>query len=408
MFSLTDLLTKRLINFHLTYLSQPARTVVLASAFAATLTGCGTMMPSSGPSTAAVQSASQSSLLQQIKVVELNNAVVNRLLQIHKQNLFSETFALSANLGNAIGRGDILEVSIWEVPPALFSGTVIEQRAGGGAVQVIRFPEQMVSHEGTISVPYAGPIPVAGRSIAQVEAEIVRRLKGKANQPQVLVRTVRNNTTNVTIVGEVVSSNRMPLTARKERLLDALAAAGGVRQAVNKMTLQLTRGQRVHSLPLDVIIRDPRQNITLQPDDVVTLLFQPLSFTALGATGKNEEVNFETQGISLVQALGRVGGLQDSRADAKGVFIFRFESPDVLGITENNTNTNPEGKVPVIYTIDLKNPATFFLAQNFLIENKDILYVSNAPAADLQKFLNMVVSAIYPVVNVINTLPSLR
>jgi polysaccharide export outer membrane protein len=215
---------------------------------------------------------------------------------------------------------------------------------------------------------------------------------------------IRNNTANVTVVGEVTTSARMPLTARGERLLDALAAAGGVRQPVNKTTLQVTRGDQVQALPLDTIIRDPKQNIVLRPGDVVTALFQPLSFTVLGATGKNEELNFEAQGISLAQALARAGGLQDARADAQGVFIFRFESPGALDLAGQTPTMTPEGKIPVIYRVNLKDPATFFVAQSFPIHHKDVLYVANAPAAELQKFLNIVVSVVYPVVNVGNAL----
>jgi polysaccharide biosynthesis/export protein len=168
------------------------------------------------------------------------------------------------------------------------------------------------------------------------------------------------------------------------------------------MTLQVTRGNQVQALPLDLIIRDPRQNIVLVPGDVVTSLFQPLSFTVLGATGKNEELNFEAQGISLAQALARAGGLQDARADAQGVFIFRLESPAALELNGRIVPTTPEGKIPVIYRVNLKDPATFFVAQSFPVQNKDVMYVSNAPAAELQKFLNIVVSAIYPVVNIVN------
>ena len=284
---------------------------------------------------------------------------------------------------------------------------MFDSRSSSAASHVTTLPEQMVNSEGTINIPFVGQIAVAGRSTEQIESEIKRGLKGKANQPQVLVRTVRNNTTNVTVVGEVNSSIRMPLTARKERVLDALAAAGGVRMPVNKMTLQLTRGIQVQAMPLDMIIRDPKQNILLQPDDVVTLSYQPLSFTVLGATGKNEEINFEAQGISLSQALARSGGLQDNRANADGVFIFRYESAKAFGLNGQGQFTRPEGKVPVIYRVNLKDPATLFIAQNFIMQNKDLLYVSNAQAADYQKFLNMVVSIVYPVVNVINAIPSL-
>lgn len=381
-------------------------TCCAATAITITLTGCAnspSWLPSSGPNYAQVQEVAKAQPGAGIQIIDVNDTVARKLLANQKQSLFSEKFNVPAQAGYVIGAGDVIEVSIWEAPPAaLFGGGAIDARSGPATTRVTTFPEQMVSSEGTINIPFAGQIAANGLSPQKIEAEIVRRLKGKANQPQVLVRVIHNNTANVTVVGEVTASTRMPLTARGERLLDALAAAGGVRQPVNKMTLQLTRGEQVQALPLDTIIRDPKQNIVLQPGDVVTSLFQPLSFTVLGATGKNDEMNFEAQGISLAQALARAGGLQDARADAQGVFIFRFESPAALDLGGKTPAMTPEGKIPVIYRVDLKDPATFFVAQSFPIQNKDVLYVSNAPAAELQKFLNIVVSTVYPIANVIN------
>jgi polysaccharide export outer membrane protein len=153
------------------------------------------------------------------------------------------------------------------------------------------------------------------------------------------------------------------------------------------------------------VIKDPHQNIRLQPDDVVTALFQPYSFTALGATGRNEELPFEGTGITLAQALGRVAGLQDQRADVRGVFIFRLEDPSALGLAPGTEiRTTPDGKVPVIYRVDMKNPATFFIAQGFPIRNKDVLYVTNAPLAEVQKFVNVLSSTIFPLASAASVL----
>ncbi len=131
----------------------------------------------------------------------------------------------------------------------------------------------------------------------------------------------------------------------------------------------------------------------------MTALYQPYSFTALGATGKNEEINFEAQGITLAQALARAGGLQDSRSDAQGVFIFRLEDAAALQWPDHPVVTTVDGKVPVVYRINLRDPNSFFVAQSFMMDNKDLLYVSNAPIAELQKFLNVVFSVAYPIVN---------
>ncbi len=361
------------------------------------LAGCTHMMPGVGPGTEAVRQGAAAP----VQLVDIDARVARRLSEQRRQPLFSDTLG-HERAAPQIGSGDVIEVSLWEAPPAtLFGGGGTVDPRSPSSTRATTLPEQMVDREGFISVPFAGRIRAAGQSPQAVEAEIVRRLTGKANQPEVLVRVVRNASATVTVVGEVVSSTRMPLTASGERVLDALAAAGGVRQPVNKTTLQVTRGRQFQSLPLDLVIRDPAQNVPLQPGDVVTALFQPLSFTALGATGKNEEIAFEAQGITLAQALARAGGLLDNRSDAQGVFLFRFEPQGALDWPRQPVATTPDGLVPVVYRMDLKDPASFFVMQGFPVHNKDVLYVSNAPAADLQKFLNLVFSVVYPVISTI-------
>lgn len=363
------------------------------------LSGCSFFQPwfpSAGPSKGQIIEQQEGDL--SIPVIDATGAVAQRLQAAQERSLFSETLGDKAPLAHIVGPGDVLEVSVWEAPPAsLFGTTVLDPRAGVATTRMTTFPEQMVNIEGTINVPFASAVPVAGKTPQQIETEIVRRLSGKANQPQVLVRLTRNSTANVTIVGEVASSLRMPLTAKGERLLDALAASGGVKQPVGKITIQITRDGQVRSLPLDTIIHDPKQNVVLHPGDVMTALHQSLSFTALGAVGKNEEVYFEAQGISLAQALARMGGLQDARANAQGVFVFRFEDPVVVDAGGKPLPLTLEGKVPVVYRVDLTDPRTFFVTQNFPVRNKDVVYVANAPAAELQKFLNILTSAAFSV-----------
>jgi polysaccharide export outer membrane protein len=371
---------------------------MMGAALAALLAGCAGFVPSVGPSRAKIVAATAPVGAASIQVVDVDDAVTRKLLALRTQKLFSETLQGNAAANRVAGPGDVLEVSIWEAaPPTLFGATGENLPGTISTSHATTLPEEMVNDEGFITVPFAGRILATGKTLEGIEQDIVTRLTGKANQPQVLVRRTRNQSANATVVGEVNTSTRVPLVPGNERLLDALAAAGGVRQPVNKMTIQVTRENNVYSLPLETIIRDPHQNVTLMPGDVVTALFQPYSFMTLGATGKNEEINFETQGITLAQALARSGGLIDLRSNPKGVFIFRFEPKGALAWPRQPVMTTPEGMVPVVYRIDVTNPSSFFVMQSFPIENRDVLYVSNAPANELQKFLNLLFTVAYPV-----------
>ncbi len=365
------------------------------------LAGCAGFLPSVGPSRAEITKAATPVGAAAIQVVDVDDAVTRKLLALRTQRLFSETLRANPASTRAVGPGDMLEVSIWEAAPAtLFSSSALGVRGGIDTSHATTLPEQMVGDDGSIVVPFAGRVVAAGKTLEAIESEIVSRLSGKANQPQVIVRRTRNSSASATVVGEVTTRTRVPLVPGNERLLDALAAAGGVRQPVNKTTIQVTRAENVYSLPLETIIRDPQQNVSLLPGDVVTALYQPYSFMALGATGKNEEINFETQGITVAQALARSGGLIDQRSNKTGVFIFRFEPKAALNWPHQPVMATPEGMVPVVYRIDVSNPSSFFVMQRFPIENRDVLYVSNAPANELQKFLNLLFTVAYPVLTV--------
>ncbi|WP_414445528.1 polysaccharide biosynthesis/export family protein [Burkholderia sp. 22PA0099] len=363
--------------------------------------GACSAIPTSGPSRSQVDSAGARGNPQGIQIVDVTDAVARQLYSERTRSDFATQLGDDPSFRQQLGVGDSVEVSIWEAPPATLFGSGVSDSSGSSAPsgsRVTTLPVQVVDGDGNINVPFVGAVKASGQTPSQLQRYIASRLKNLAHDPQVLVRLARNETSYITVVGDVGSSTRMPLSARGERLLDALATAGGVRQSVDKITIQITRGNAVASLPLQSIIRDPRQNVPLRAGDVVTALYQPYSFLALGATGKNEEVNFEAQGITLAQALARSGGLQDARSDAQGVFIFRLEDAKALNWPEQPVRTTAEGKVPVIYRVNLHDPNAFFAVQSFMMDNKDVLYVSNAPITEIQKVLNLVFTIAYPVV----------
>ena len=374
---------------------------LLALTVGASLLGAGCAhlpesLPTSGPSATLITQAGEAARDSGIQLVPITTAVAQTIRARRQQDSFASSLGTASPRDQRAGTGDGLEISVWEAPPAmLFGVTATDPRLLAGTAVVTHLPPQVIDADGTISVPFAGRIKAANATPREIERTIATRLRGKTNQIQVLARIASNSSANVTVVGEVRNSSRVGLTPAGERLLDVLASAGGVTQPVNKVTLQVTRGKELRAMPLAAVIGDPQQNIVMQPGDVLTALYQPYAFSVLGAAGRNDEIAFEANGLNLGQALARAGGVNDNRADRRGVFIFRFEEGAAIDWKGHVAMTS-NGRVPVIYQLNLEDPASLLVAQQFPVEDKDVLYVSNAPAAEFQKFLNMVSSIATP------------
>jgi len=247
-------------------------------------------------------------------------------------------------------------------------------------------------------VPYAGRVHAAGQTPREVQRTIEQALQGKAIQPQVLVNVTSAVSDSVSVGGEVVTGTRIPLSVKGDRVLDVVDEAGGVKYPVNETFVDLSRGSKTERMPLMTVVNNPRENIYLHPNDVLTLVHDPQTFLAYGALGTNSQIPFQADGITLAQALSMAGGLQDSRSDPRGVFIFRYEDATVAQqIDPNSPLVQPGRLTPVVYRLRLDDPNSLFMEQSFRMANRDVVYVSNSPSTELQKVFGIVSGAFAPV-----------
>jgi polysaccharide export outer membrane protein len=286
-------------------------------------------------------------------------------------------------------------VTIWEAGGGgLFSSPIVTTAAPGSRTATI--PDQVVASDGTIGVPYAGRIRVLGLRPADIEAEIVRRLQGKAIEPQAIVTITRNVANTVAVTGEVVAGAVVPLSVKGVRVLEAVAAAGGLRAPAHEAFIRLTRADRTASVPFNTILARPTENIYLRGGDVLTVVREPQTFTVFGATGANAVVPFDAAGMTLEEAVAKAGGLQDHRADPRGVFLFRYEPAKLFSSLRPGVTRGADQLVPVVYRLDLRDPRSYFVARRFQMQNKDIVFVANAPLSDLQKFVALISTVAQP------------
>jgi polysaccharide biosynthesis/export protein len=369
----------------------------LFSAAAVAALGACSNMPASGPSAGDIVQQASSDLAQHYEFVDLNATVIDTL-----RHRASDTF--SAHFGDhrqsvepRIGVGDAVSVTIWEASAGgLFSAPLVADRFTTGSNSAT-IPEQIVGRDGSITVPYAGRISVVGRTTQDVQKVVEGALTGKAIQPQVLVNVVHSVNNTVTVTGEVATGARVPLSVRGDRLLDVIAASGGVKAPVNETYVQLSRGSTSVRVALSRVTSDPRENIFMRPDDVVTLIKDPQTFIAYGATGRNAEIPFDAEGITLSEALAKAGGLLDNRSDPQGVFIFRYETESVARSLRPDSSLIQHGRLtPIVYRLDLRNASGLFAAQSFHIANRDLIYVSNAPLVKTEKVLEIFTTLLGP------------
>jgi polysaccharide export outer membrane protein len=377
----------------------------------AALGGCG-WMSVNGP-------AASDILAGQRDPVSLNYAVVKvtpKVIEVQAKNL-PRLIAFKENLRPrdiTFGVGDILGVTVFE---AASGGLFIPAEGGVRPGNFVTIPNQAVDIHGNISIPYAGSIRALGRTQVDVQNAIVAALKNRAIEPQVVVSLVEQKTSMITILGEGRSS-RIPATASPERLLDVISRAGlvavggtAVGSAGAETWVLLERNGRRAIAPFGALVFEPVNNIYAHPNDTIYLYREPQTFLAFGAVGTQQQIPFGTWRLSLAEAISRAGGLVDIQADPASLFLYRGEARDVAEAMGIDVRPYEGPIIPVIYTINLRDPAGYFLASSFEMRNKDILYASNSVAVESTKFmtyLNTVNSTIQAPMSTITSAYGLR
>lgn len=368
----------------------PWRQSFLALVCVFAVAGCNSL-PNSGPTESRIRKgagiASASGLSYRLVPVDANAAK----LDAESPNLGALQLAALSDSGiyartDAIRIGDRLNFSIYEVGVSLFRTNMPAApdptRPPSAGMQSIA---AQVREDGTIVLPYIGRLNVVGSYPDAVAQTVRQRLRPLSESPEVTVEIAETLENTVFVGGLVARSGRIRLTSAKERVLDALALAGGVPLDVNEMQLTLVRGNKTVVVPLNQIGPGDTANIVLYPGDRIMLERVRNTFTVFGASDRINQYGFDARTVSLAEAVARSGGPADSRANPKGVFVFRLEKDD-------------EGKLmPTVYQLDMLKPESYFLAQLFPVRDKDVILVANSSSNLTQKLVNLVNQLFSPI-----------
>jgi polysaccharide export outer membrane protein len=298
------------------------------------------------------------------------------------------------------GIGDVVSVTLFE---ASAGGLFIPIEAGARPGNFVTLPNQNVDGKGYIAIPYGGLVRADGRTPSEVETAIVDALKKRAFEPQAVVALVDQRTSLISVLGDVNNPSRFPASAAGEHILDAITRAGGPRSQGFDVWVMLEREGRREVVPFGALVYEPSNNIFVHPDDTIYVYREPQTFLAFGAFGASGasatlsaalggpgvqgQFNFDAWRLSLAEATAKAGGLLDNVADPGSVFLYRGETHVVAEQLGIETGQFAGPIVPVIYQIDLRDPAGYFLATRFQVRNKDVIFASNAAAVESSKVM---------------------
>jgi len=285
------------------------------------------------------------------------------------------------------GIGDVVSVTVFEAAPG---GLFIPLEAGVRPGNYVTLPNQTVDNSGNITVPYAGAIRAKGRTVVEVQKAIVDALQNRALEPQVVVALVDQRASSVSVLGDVGTPSRFPANANGERLLDVIARAGGPKNPGYDEWVMLERQGRQATAPFAALVNLPANNVWVRPQDTIYVFSQPQTFTAFGASGVQGHIPFAAWRLSLAEAIARAGGLNDFLADPASVFVYRGEPREVAELLGVDCSRFNGPIIPIIFNLNLRDPSGYFLASNFEMRNKDIIFTSNAPTVEATKFLTFV------------------
>lgn len=298
-----------------------------------------------------------------------------------------------------VGPGDILEINIYEAGVALFSGgdaSGISGQTATPGVQVQKLPPSRVDDLGNISIPYAGTLHVAGVTIGEVEVMIRNSLRRLSQNPQVLVTLSQAINNSIIVGGEVTRPGRLVLQTNRETLSDVVALVGGYRGNAKDLTLRITRGGKNVDVRMNDLVDNPKLDVRAYPGDRMILINNPRTFSILGASGRVEQMPFSRSSVSLAEAVATAGGVNPGAGNPAAIFIFRYVSDE-------------QGKeMPVVYHLNMMHAGSYFVAQRFSMQDKDILYFGNAAANQPSKLIQLISQLFSPILTVTSAVQTVQ
>lgn len=269
--------------------------------------------------------------------------------------------------------GDRLALRVWDAEE---SSLITE--AGSPFADIANV---LITASGRVSLPYIDEVQVSGLTAEQARLRMQERLTAIIPSAQVQLEVTEGRRNSAQMLGGVARPGTYPLNERNLPLTSLIAAAGGVDGSLTNPQVQITRGAQVFRRPLNYVLYNPAHDPAIRGGDSVLIESDQRSFKALGAAQREEVIGFDDEDVSALRAVSLMGGIADTRADPRGILVFRRYSK-----AEVNRYTGAPNE-RVVFSFDLTTADGMFSADEFLIADGDIVLATQAPAVTTQRVL---------------------
>lgn len=327
-------------------------------------------------------------LNKQVSITSVDADVVRRLSEndsTTNRELVSILEAERNRYDYRVGPGDILSIIVYDHPELTIPAGEQRSAAESG---------NLVNPDGTIFYPYTGRIKVDGQTVDEIRETVTRLLSEFVKDPQIEVRVAQFNSKFVFVTGAVIKPGRVALQNTPLTLIDAVQLASGFAPNANHHELKITRQNLTASVSSYDLLKsgDLSQNIVLRAGDLIHVPDDSTQRVyVMGEVTKPGQVAMGSTRLTLTDVITQVGGIQESSADAAGVFVIR--------------PSNDSKQLADVYQFDLRNSIAYVFSNQFRVMPNDIVYVSTTDLGRLNRVIDQVTPAL-DLVNLTNTAES--
>ncbi|OVZ58513.1 multidrug MFS transporter [Pigmentiphaga sp. NML080357] len=289
--------------------------------------------------------------------------------------------ALAGNgMPYVIGPGDILSIVVWDHPELVLPTQTYA--IGTGATELTlgdtasNIPGYPVSSDGYIQFPYLGLLKVAGLTDIEVRNLIIKNAGDYIRNPQITVRVLGYRSKRVYLEGELKNPGTVAMNDLPLNLMEAINRAGGLLPSADRSRVYVLRGGMATRVDLPRLIARGMDltKVMLKPGDIVRVSPREESkIFVMGEVNAPQAMVLRDGHMSLTEALGNAGGVNQNTVDPSQIFVVR---------------TTPEA-LPEVYHLDSSSASALAVAEQFELKPKDVVFVDTGNLGRWNRFISL-------------------